>query len=42
MSVALPFLFGVPPEYDHLRACVLAGGGIIHHSARQWLLGPVP
>lgn len=42
MCIAIPLLFGVPPEHERLRAGVLAGGGIIDRVVQQWLVGCVP
>lgn len=37
MTVALPLLWGVPPETQRLRAGITAGGGIIEREALEWL-----
>ena len=37
MTVALPLLWGVPPETRRLRAGIAAGGGIIEREALEWL-----
>lgn len=38
MTVAIPLLFGVPPEYERLKKGIKTGGGIIEKVYREWLL----
>lgn len=38
MAVAIPYLFGVPPEYERLEAGVKAGGGYIERIQREWFI----
>ena len=38
MIVAIPLLWGVPPEVDHLTAGIKCGGGIIENVTRQWVI----
>ncbi|PSC69556.1 hypothetical protein C2E20_6995 [Micractinium conductrix] len=38
MRVAIPLLFGVPPEYERLRAGVIQGGGVIERVTRDWII----
>lgn len=38
MSLAIPLLFGVPPEYERLKRGVIQGGGVIESVQRQWLI----
>jgi hypothetical protein len=38
MNIALPFLFGVPPQYEKLKRGIRSGGGIIDRVYREWLL----
>jgi hypothetical protein len=39
MTVALPYLWGLPPAFDTLSAAILHGGGIVHKISKQWRLG---
>lgn len=36
LTVAIPFLFGVPPEVDALSAAITQGGGIVDRVVQQW------
>ncbi|KAK9802997.1 hypothetical protein WJX73_007585 [Symbiochloris irregularis] len=36
MIVAIPLLWGVPPEHEALRAAITLGGGIVDKVYRQW------
>jgi hypothetical protein len=36
MTVAIPLLWGVPPEYDWLKSGIKNGGGIIEKVYREW------
>lgn len=36
MTVAIPLLWGVPPEYDWLKSGIKNGGGIIDKVYREW------
>lgn len=38
MTVAIPLLWGVPPEYEHLKAGIKTGGGIIDNISRHWYI----
>jgi hypothetical protein len=38
MTVAIPYLFGVPPQYEHLKAGIKYGGGIIEKVERSWII----
>ena len=38
MTVAIPLLFGVPPEYERLKAGIKSGGGIIDRVTREWVI----
>lgn len=38
MTVAIPLLWGVPPEYERLKAGIKTGGGIIDKIERQWVI----
>ncbi|GMH43796.1 hypothetical protein BSKO_11730 [Bryopsis sp. KO-2023] len=38
MAVALPFLFGIPPEMDALTAAIEVGGGFLHKTYGEWFL----
>lgn len=38
ISLALPFLWGVPPEYERLEYGIKSGGGIIDSVIQEWLL----
>ena len=38
MTVAIPLLWGVPPEYERLEAGIKTGGGIIERVVRQWVI----
>ena len=37
MKVAIPLLWGVPPEVERLQAGIKTGGGIIERVVRQWV-----
>jgi hypothetical protein len=39
MTVALPLLFGVPPEHERLRSGIERGGGIIDRVYQEWFIG---
>eukprot|EP01023_Acetabularia_acetabulum_P004403 TRINITY_DN1183_c0_g1_i4.p1 TRINITY_DN1183_c0_g1~~TRINITY_DN1183_c0_g1_i4.p1 ORF type:complete len:276 (+),score=9.06 TRINITY_DN1183_c0_g1_i4:66-893(+) len=36
MMVAVPFLWGVPPELDTLRQAIAYGGGFVHKEQKLW------
>ncbi|KAI8472807.1 MAG: hypothetical protein J3K34DRAFT_457670 [Monoraphidium minutum] len=36
LKVAIPFLFGVPPEVEALSEAIIQGGGILDKVSRQW------
>eukprot|EP01024_Parvocaulis_polyphysoides_P007729 TRINITY_DN12279_c0_g1_i1.p1 TRINITY_DN12279_c0_g1~~TRINITY_DN12279_c0_g1_i1.p1 ORF type:complete len:204 (-),score=4.89 TRINITY_DN12279_c0_g1_i1:149-760(-) len=36
MMVAIPFLWGIPPELDTLRQAIAFGGGIVHKEQKLW------
>jgi hypothetical protein len=36
LTVAIPFLWGVPPELEQLEQAIAQGGGIVHHVQQQW------
>jgi hypothetical protein len=38
ISLALPFLWGVPPQYEQLEHGIKCGGGIIDSVIQEWLL----
>lgn len=38
MSVAVPFLFGIPPELDTLKNAIELGGGFLHRVYGQWII----
>lgn len=38
MTIAMPLLFGIPPEYDHLKTAVKQGGGVLHQIQKEWWL----
>ncbi|KAL4451737.1 hypothetical protein ABPG75_007399 [Micractinium tetrahymenae] len=38
MSLAIPLLFGVPPEYERLKRGVIQGGGVIERIQQQWVI----
>lgn len=38
MKVAIPYLFGVPPEFEHLKAGIKTGGGIIDRVEQHWFI----
>ncbi|KAL4421153.1 hypothetical protein ABPG77_000788 [Micractinium sp. CCAP 211/92] len=38
MSLAIPLLFGVPPEYERLKRGVIQGGGVIERVQREWII----
>jgi hypothetical protein len=38
MTVAIPLLWGVPPEYERLKAGIKTGGGVIESVTRQWYI----
>lgn len=38
MTVALPYLWGVPPAFDTLSEAIHMGGGVIHKITKQWQL----
>lgn len=38
MALALPLLWGVPPEYEKLRRGIQRGGGIIHKIYKEWFI----
>lgn len=38
MRVAMPLLFGVPPEHERLRSGIQHGGGIIEKVEYTWLI----
>lgn len=38
MKIALPYLFGVPPEFERLKAGICSGGGIIDRVEQQWFI----
>ncbi|GJP39155.1 hypothetical protein CLOM_g23548 [Closterium sp. NIES-68] len=40
LTVALPFLFGVPPALDSLNRAIRLGGGIVDKSYHQWEMCP--
>ncbi len=37
VRLALPLLFGVPPEHERLRAAIARGGGIVDRVVAEWL-----
>lgn len=38
MSVAVPSLWGVPPELDYLHGALQEGGGIVHRVWREYIM----
>ena len=36
MTVAVPYLFGVPPEFETLKSAIQLGGGLLHRVYGQW------
>lgn len=38
MIVAIPLLWGIPPEHEVLRAAITTGGGIVEKVYRSWLV----
>ncbi|BDA48733.1 hypothetical protein COCOBI_12-4150 [Coccomyxa sp. Obi] len=36
MTVAIPLLYGIPPEHEYLRSAISSGGGIVEKMSRQW------
>ena len=40
MTVAIPLLWGVPPEATRLRESIKSGGGIIDRVQKEWWLAP--
>lgn len=38
MRVAIPLLWGVPPEYERLKGGIQQGGGIIDRVHHTWLI----
>ncbi len=36
MTVALPLLNGIPPQWDFLRWSIKEGGGVIEKVRREW------
>jgi hypothetical protein len=38
ITVAVPFLWGIPPQLDPLNDAILLGGGVIHKMYHQWVL----
>lgn len=36
MTVAVPFLWGVPPAVDSLNYAIRCGGGIVEKISREW------
>jgi hypothetical protein len=39
MTLALPLLWGVPPEHERLRNGIVRGGGIIDRVYQEWFIG---
>ena len=40
MSLCIPLLWGVPPEFDRMTRGIKNGGGIIHKVCREWFIIP--
>lgn len=40
MRLALPLLWGVPPEHERLRSGIESGGGIIDRIVREFFIQP--
>lgn len=38
MTLALPLLWGVPPEHERLRNGIESGGGIIERVYQEWFI----
>lgn len=38
MIVAVPLLFGVPPELETLKSAIELGGGLLHRVYGQWYI----
>ena len=38
MSIQVPFLFGVPQEWDAISDAITCGGGLIDRVSQKWLL----
>jgi len=38
VALALPLLWGVPPEHERLKSGIESGGGIIERIYREWFL----
>lgn len=36
MTVAVPYLFGIPPELETLKTAIELGGGLLHRVYGQW------
>lgn len=39
MTLALPLLWGVPPEHERLKSGIERGGGIIDRVYQEWFIG---
>ena len=40
MTVAIPYLFGVPPLYHHLSCAIEMGGGYVDRVVKEWRMMP--
>lgn len=40
MTVAIPYLFGVPPMYHHLSCAIEMGGGYVDRVVKEWRMTP--
>lgn len=38
MTVAIPLLFGIPPEMDTLKSAIEVGGGFLHKIYGEWYI----
>ena len=38
MSIQVPFLFGVPQEWDAISEAISTGGGLIDRVSKKWVL----
>ena len=36
LSVAIPLLWGIPPQHEPLKAAILHGGGFVEKAWKEW------
>lgn len=40
VTVAIPYLWSVPPQLDSLATAIQCGGGVVHRQYHQWVVLP--